>query len=501
MTEQMSFQETGSEPPNVILIMCDQLRFDCLGCTGHDFVRTPNLDRLAERGVIFENAYCSSPVCSPARASWLTGLYPHAHGQLINYSATKPERFRSPDATKKTGQPWSAMRTECITLGDAFKGAGYRCGIVGPWHLGNDHRPQHGFEEFWQAYRYQGAEHADLLFDYFDDVGVPNLYDRKNPKYKVGAAKMAYCVYHDPRQQRTTWTVDRGLDFLGSSDGDGRPFFLFLSVKDPHPIMVAPPALVASYAQADIALPASWKDPLHGKPSYQENDHGRIPPQTTEGEIREIMAHYYGLVTHIDDQLGRLFDRLEALGIKDNTIVAFISDHGEMLAEHGFFGKRLLYEGSVKVPYLLSWPNAIPASQRIQCPVGGVDLAPTLLDLAGVAAIPRIHGRSVAGAVTSGQEPVAAPVFAEIASSAAIQQVAKDPDEVAAYLMIRDGQWKYIRNRYYEDELYNLDEDPGEMRNLARQSTSRDRVATLRAAIKAMLEQHGPAGPYSWCID
>ncbi len=150
--------------PNIILIMCDQMRWDAAGFAGSSVVQTPHLDRLAQSGICFENAYCASPVCSPARASWLTGLYPHAHLQLKNYG---------PGLVGKWG---SYLPPDRVTIGDVLKSAGYRCGMVGPWHLGNDHLPQHGFDDFWRTYRYLGKGYPDPLFDSFDRAGVPNLY-------------------------------------------------------------------------------------------------------------------------------------------------------------------------------------------------------------------------------------------------------------------------------------------------------------------------------------
>ena len=149
--------------PNIVLIMCDQMRWDAAGFAGSPIVQTPHLDRLAANGVCFENAYCASPVCSPARASWLTGCYPHAHLQLRNYGP------------KRRGEFGGYLPHDQITIGDLLKRAGYRCGIVGPWHLGDDHRPQHGFTDFWCTYRYLG-DHPDPLFDYFETEGVENRY-------------------------------------------------------------------------------------------------------------------------------------------------------------------------------------------------------------------------------------------------------------------------------------------------------------------------------------
>ena len=480
--------------------MCDQLRFDCLGCMGHPMVRTPNLDRLAARGVIFENAYCGSPVCSPARASWLTGLYPHAHGQLINYTAKKPPHLQIGAPTKTPGRPGTCMRSDCVTLGDAFKSAGYRCGIVGPWHLGNDQKPQHGFEEFWQTYRYQGPDSPDRLFDYFENAGVENPYDRRNPRITAGVQKMSYAVLDDPRQQRTTWTVERGMEFLDQSVDDTRPFFLFLSVKDPHPIIIVPPELLELYPVSEIELPSTWKDSLHGKPAYQERDHGRIPPHTEEGELRRLMAHYFALITHIDTQVGRLLQKLEDGELRENTIVAFISDHGEMLCEHGFVGKRLLYEPSVRVPCLLSWPARVASNRRIKTPLAGVDLAPTLLQLADVNVDIPQHGRSLADALLEGRELPWAPIFSEIATSEAIQHTTTDSEALAGHIMVRDEGWKFVWNRFDGDELYDLVNDPIEMANVASESGERNRVASMRETVCEMLKKNGPAGPYEWCL-
>ena len=302
--------------PNVILIMCDQLRFDCLGYAGHPLVKTPHLDRLAENGVVFETAYCASPVCSPARASWLTGTYPHAHNQLANYGP------------QKIGMPGAMMNGDAITLGDLFKKDGYRCGMAGPWHLGNDHEPQHGFTDFWRAYRYQG-DHPDLFFNYLDREGVTNVYEGAHES--IQSCGLSYTPIEDVRQQRTTWTIEQGIEFLDG--GDDRPFLLFLSVKDPHPLIAVTQELVDLYPIDEIELPHSWMDLLGGKPEYQVKEDGRLSLDTEVSDFKQMVAHYYALVTHIDAEVGRLVAHLENLGLGENTLLAFISDHGEMLGD------------------------------------------------------------------------------------------------------------------------------------------------------------------------
>ncbi len=472
---------TLTSRPNIVLIMCDQMRWDAAGFAGSTIVQTPHLDQLAVNGVCFENAYCASPVCSPARASWLTGLYPHAHLQLRNYGP------------KRIGEFGAYLPHDRTTIGDVLKRAGYRCGIVGPWHLGDDHRPQHGFTDFWCAYRYLG-DYPDPLFDYFETEGVENLYRSSAAGMTKYGNILEFGTVTDPRQQRTTWTIDRSLEFVQQQDDD-TPFFLFASIKDPHPRILVPPDILTHYREEDMLLPSSFRDPLDGKPEFQKSGKFRIPAMVTDSEFRRMMTYYYALITHIDDQVGRLLNALE----ETNTIVAFISDHGELLGDHGYTEKCLMYEGSVRVPCLLSWQNHLPSGFQVTTPLAGVDLMPTLLSFAGLAPETPIDGRSIAEVIMNGREPEDQPIFAEIASFDAIYHNADDPEELAAHVMILDDHWKYIRNRFDIDELYDLKSDPDEMHNVADHAEHQNRITQMRQQIAKMVRRTGP-GPYDWVL-
>ena len=477
-----------SRRANILLVMVDQMRYDTAGFAGHPLVATPRLDGLAEGGACFETAYCPSPVCSPARASWLTGQYPHAHQQLRNYTPTRP------------AEPGAHLPPVTVTVGDHLAPAGYRGGMVGCWHLGRDHEPQHGFD-WWHAYRYLGAGHEDPLFAYFEQCGVDNVYRKDSPAITQYRNTMEFGVIDDPRQQRTTWTVDRALEFLGEADPGGsgeEPFFLFVSIKDPHPIMMVPPEVLAGYPTEQMPVPPTLRDQLEGKPASHQEGKFRIDEPVSDAQIQEMIAHYYALITHIDAQVGRMLDRLDERGIADDTLVVFISDHGELLGDHGFTEKVLMYEPSVRVPWLMRWPNGMPAGQRIETPVAGVALVPTLLELSGVGQSDAADGRSLAADLRAGREPKAQPVFAEIASQRAIWQGDDDPDQLAAHVMVRNGNHKYVWNRFDIDELYDLDADPDEMRNLAGAEQQRERIAELRRLIGEMVQRTGP-GPYWWC--
>ena len=240
---------------------------------------------------------------------------------------------------------------------------------------------------------------------------------------------------------------------------------------------------------------------MEGKPPSQTRRRGRVPPGSIAVEdFRTVIRYYYALVTHIDQQVGRLIAALERAGRLERTIFVLNSDHGEMLGNHGFVEKALMYEESVRVPCLVAWPEAIPAGQRVTAPLGGVDLVPTLLDLVGAPLPAALEGRSLAPAIMAGTDPDPAPVFAEVASAAAIYEGDHDPRQCAAHVMVLADAWKYVWNRFEIDELYDLAADPAEMHNRADVPSCAPRVADMRGLIVAMLERTGP-GSFEWCLD
>ena len=194
-----------TSPPNLVLIMCDQMRYDCAGFAGHPTARTPALDRLAHGGVRFENAYCTSPICAPARASWLTGLHPHNHLQLRNYGAAVRDNYGC------------MMRADAVTIGDVLSDAGYRCGLVGPWHIGDDHKPQHGFHAMWAGYRYQAGKGDDNYEKYLRENDLEEAFAReRTPEIKIqnamktGRAPVATTLLAT-EDQNTSWVIRHDL--------------------------------------------------------------------------------------------------------------------------------------------------------------------------------------------------------------------------------------------------------------------------------------------------
>ena len=469
-----------STVPNIVFVVTDQMRHDAGGFAGSQVVATPTLDAMAARGVWFLNAYCGSPLCSPSRGSLLTGLYPHRHLQLDNYSP------------RRGGRHGHHLPGDLPTLGDLLSAAGYRCGMVGNWHLGDDATPQHGFDH-WCSYHYQDKS-TDRYEQYLARV-KPEIREMHRigtlPAVRLGEAPVGLSPVATPHQ-RTSWAVSEAIDFLAEATS---PFFLYLSIKDPHPPWLPPPEWVERYAGTRMPLPAGLHDSLDGKPQVHRTCPQYCAASLSNDAMGRTMTHYYALVSHVDDQLARLFDTLVRHQRLHDTIVAFTSDHGEMMGNHGMFTKRLMYEESSRVPCLLQWAGTLPAGLTSAEPFAGVDLMPTLLELAGVALPSAIHGRSVASDLLAGREPSAHTVFSQCSS---IDGGVDDPRKLATTLMVRRGSWKYVCNRFDIDELYDLATDPGEVTNLI--GTDGDQLEPLRAAAGELLSADRPS-PYDWFLD
>ena len=478
--------------PNILWINCDQLRWDAVGYAGNNVIQTPNIDKLAKLGACFENAYCASPVCSPARASWISGQYPHSHHQYTNY--------------RKEDIEDGFLSESIVTLSKVLSNNGYTCGNIGVWHLGDDAKPQHGLTTPWITSSYLYGDNNDPFFSYLEKLGISNPYAigaegvfRYGKEFPLG-------VLSDVRQQRTTWTIDKTLDFL--KEEHQCPFFLMTGIKDPHPPMIPPVELLSLYTSEGLPFPENFHDPLRGKPAFQSQVRCRIEPGSIKIEnFRTIIRYYYALVSHIDHEIGRIISFLEQNRMINNTLLIFSSDHGEMLGNHGFLEKNLMYQESVKVPCTFSWPTQIPKQQKISTPFGGVDLAPTVLDLVGIKIPNQMEGNSFAQQLKTKKEGKINPVFAEIASGQAFDYLSKGTNranlelkEYAAHIMVINHNWKYVWNRFDIDELYNLETDPAEMLNLANYKLNQDRIVEMQSLIVKMLENSGP-GLYQWCLD
>jgi arylsulfatase A-like enzyme len=418
--------------PNILLIMTDQFRFDCMGCHGHPLVKTPALDGLARQGVDFQNAFAQSALCMPSRVSFFTGQYIHTHGIQSNGSKADMSRL--------------------TMLPNILQDQGYQTAMIGKGHAGPTRLI--GFE----TARLCGGTHPGEANDYM-------RYLRENgypPALNDDRSSRAYDAYTGDvpaRHSLEAWTGDETLAFLAGRD-TSRPFFLWTSFERPHPPAVVPPDNPFPYDPAAVTLPPrdeSWYAGPDTKRAGCENMWNTF--HTGDDALRQALANYYSLISLIDQQVGRILDALEKHGERENTIVVFTADHGDFGGEYGQFGKNVsTYDVLYRIPLLVAWPGHSGAD-RIYEPVESIDLMPTLLELAGLPVPKTVQGASFAAAVEgSGRRGGRAwdgkeAVFFETP----FVKTVRTKTHKLSYC------WKGTRNW---GQLYDLAADPRETRNL-----------------------------------
>ncbi len=374
--------------PNILWICTDQQRFDTLRSLGNTHIHTPNLDRLLEQGVSFERTYCQSPVCTPSRASFLTGRYPRTTG------ITRNGNDKCPD--------------DEVLVPQILSDHGYTCGLIGKLHLSAaDGRTevlpkQHGYDMVKWCH---GPR---------DGWGDDNAYQ----KWLRSQGVSWDTDYHgkdggiDPEFHQTTWCANEAIRFAG--DNADKPWMLSINIFDPHHPFDPPAAYKAKYPAEDMPLPKWREGELDNKPLIQRDDHenggqsglGPACKSMSDRDIQEYISDYYAMVDLIDVQMGRLIDHLDATGQRDNTVIIFHSDHGEMLGDHGLILKGgHFYEELVHVPLIVSCPAKMQSNLRSHGLVELVDLAPTILDLAGIDVPLAMQGKSLAAILNGTATP------------------------------------------------------------------------------------------------
>lgn len=444
-----------AERPNFLFILTDDQGPWALHCAGTEELDTPNLDRLAARGVRFNNFFCASPVCSPARASILTGTIPSAHGvhDWLRSGNVDKEKMAQLGIQNPYGgyadetrpiQYLAGMRTYT----DALTEAGYTCALSGKWHLGDSFTPQHGFSR-WYTIGKGGA-----YYNY------PDIIDNGS--------------IHIENSYITNLFTDRALEWLDDLSEGEQPFYLAVHYTAPHSPWSAEhhPAEYINRYEA-CAFPNMPDQPDH--------------PDCTTGPVygteqRHInLRGYFAAITAMDAQVGRLLDRLEALGLWDNTVIVFLSDNGMCMGHHGIWGKgngtfpQNMYEESVKVPFILSYPPVTGSSDRVVSSLASaLDLYPTLLDLAGISDPQTrvLPGRSLLPELRG--EPVTPCDRAVVIC-----------EEYGPVRMVRTETCKYVhRYPYGPHELYDLRSDPGETHNLIDHPDWRETAIALRCQLE-----------------
>ncbi|MFB6146832.1 MAG: sulfatase [Halobacteriaceae archaeon] len=423
----------ADDGPNVLQILTDQQQAAALGAV-NDSYHTPNLDRLADSGTLFANCYTTHPQCTPARSSLVTGQFPHQTGVY-----TLPH--------------WGGydLDPESHSVAHAFGDAGYDAVWTGKWHLGDHNIEALGWDRF------------DTVPKFRDD---PDLNTR---------------VDHDRR------TTERAIEYLDERDDD-RPFFLTASYRLPHPPYLEAESVADHYDEDAVPIPESVDSDLEDRPDYLAERVADL--DLDEAEIREMAYQYRTMVSQVDAYVGRLLDALEERGLREETVVLFASDHGDMTGAHGFSHKGAIpFEEVARVPCLVDVPECVDGRPRaggtVEDLVSLAAVPGTLLDAAGLDVDPAFEGGSLLDVTRRDAPPETDRVFFE-------HKYARWGHH--PYRAVREDDWKYVQHlgeNDGEEELYDLDADPGERENLAGDPDQAERLARLRGVVDGWWEATG----------
>ncbi|RTE05433.1 sulfatase family protein [Paenibacillus whitsoniae] len=457
--------------PNILMIMVDQYRSDWMSCAGTSYVHTPHIDRIAGGGVRFVQASCNSPVCGPSRSSIAAGLYPHRIGNLenfVNYPVEQPTYYQ---ALRQAGYRVGIVGKSDLHKGDHFYGLNGDLPIM--YHLGFTH-PHETEGKMNAAFRRNHLMNFDL--DTGDDAHIAGPY-----QHYLREHGQLDAFVEDYRQRFDGWNYynatpsplpaehfhdsyigRKSCEFIEQAPDDA-PWHLFVSFVGPHDPWDAP----AEYAEAfaDRTFPDSIRDDHSGKPEWVKKKSKKQTADMTEAHLTQVKRQYAAAIQLIDDWVGRMLDTLARKGLADNTVIIFCADHGEMMGDHGLFQKNTMYEGALRVPLIIADPRKTttgtsPALAEM------VDLYPTIMELCGIQyAQSRLDGVSLVPQLQDNPPPHKPYQLSELTNTR----------------MIFDGRYKYIENHNDAMELYDLQEDPQELRNLAK-----ERPETVRSLMKSM---------------
>lgn len=455
-------RNTPARRPNILFIMTDDHAQAALGAYGNTILKTPNLDRIGNEGLRFQQSFVTNALCLPSRASFLTGQYSHTHGMRTNGA--------------ESGFTTEPALRNATTWPNLLRADGYHTGVVGKWHVNT---PPQGYDRV-AILPGQGQ--------YFDP---PMLVD--------GATT---------RQRGHTDDVigDHALRFLRERPKD-RPFALLYQFKAPHRGWEPAPRFAKAFDAIEIPEPPTLYEDLASRPRALQKADMRladmadfrkrgVPADLPERErIRRsyqlLVKNYYRVLLGVDENVGRVLEQLDREGLAEDTLVFYTSDNGFFLGDHGLFDKRLMYEPSIRVPMLLRWPGGVsPGRVDERHLVLNIDVAPTFLDVAGSAIPATMQGASWQPLLHDGASPWRRDFLYEYYEFPAAHCV-------RPHRGVRDARWKYIH--FYrdpeEEELYDLQSDPAEMRNLAADPAHAVELSRLRTRLAELRREHGDDDP------
>lgn len=445
--------------PNLLFLFTDQQRQDTLQVYGNSQIQVPNLNRLASRSVVFNSFYVSQPLCTPSRGCLLTGLYPHTHG------ATNNNLY---------------LRESTPVLVEMLRSREYATGYYGKWHLGNEVYRQHGFDEF------ESTE--DGYDDYYTSKDQPKksgyyhfLIEQGLKPDKHGEFSRSFANGLAKDQSKPAYLAHEAASFMERHRS--RPWVLYINFLDPHtPFTSVNDKL---YDPRQMPVPKSFS----AEPDHAELERTKIIRDlilkgykgyegilSSEQSLRENEARYWGKITLVDEMIGRILSKLDQLGLADNTIIAFSTDHGEMMGDHRLMFKSVMYEEAVKVPMLLHIPWLKGAPHRIEVPTSQIDVTPTLLDLMNEPIPVHLQGQSWAPYLLNGVDLPDRDVIVEW--NGPPWPFRDEHTEPYRTIITREG-WKMTLGDAGSGELFQLHDDPKEMHNRFYDSSSLSEIRKL----------------------
>ncbi len=466
-----SCRKTASGPaqtkrPNVLFILTDDQRWDQLGCEGHPYLKTPHLDRIAAEGARFANMFVTTSLCSPSRASFLSGLYAHTHKVVNNFTDYPDDLPSFPKTLRENG---------------------YETAYIGKWHMGEKSDAKRPGFDYWASHKGQG--------DYYDT------------EFNINGTPEVLEGYYTHR------VTDLAVKWLNKKRD--KPFMMILGHKAPHTPFTPEKRYRDIYDSIEISYPESAFE-LEGKPEWVKERidtwHGiygplygfrkEFPDRSKESEkyFAEFVRSYTASIKSVDDSMGRIYKALEKTGQLDNTLIVFAGDNGMFLGEHGMTDKRTMHEESIRVPLLIRYPALVKPGTVIEEMALNIDVAPSILDVCGAPALPNVHGRSFKALLEGKKGEWRTAWYYEYNYE---KQFPYTPNVRG----VRTDEWKYVHYPHgdgspdkHKAELYNLKKDPGERNNLIDDPACAGKVAELKAELKRLMKE-ADAVPDSMPID
>lgn len=485
----------ASAKPNLVFILPDRLRQDTSAAYGNDWVQSPHMDAMAAESFVFEHCYVTQPVCAPARASILTGLYPPTAGMPRNRLVMPPD-----------------VQSIAQMVSDE-----YTTGYVGKWHLGDEIVKQRGFDEWVSANDYWWPEYTnpkdqEKFSDYHESL-VSEGYEPEEPHPGGPTFSQRQRAGMPPQKQMASFLADSAADFI--SNNRENPFVLYVSTIEPHPPFAGP--YDDMYDAATLPVDESFmKSPVESSlfnrmraELFEDCVRDGISTATEQG-MRQLRANYFGNVKLVDDMLGTILGAIDSAGLKDDTIVVFTSEHGDMIGTHRMLEMRTPYEEAAQVPLFIRIPWLVDRETRVPGNFSQIDFVPTLLDLLGQEIPDYLQGVSRAE-VLRGEDDLLANDVVVQHNGVGDRDLA---DECESWAMsdeklrelnllntmpwrsvITADRWKLNLCAVDRGELYDLNTDPGEMCNLFDKSEYQDRVRTMAVRLHLWQAESGDSAP------